>query len=138
MSMTDVRDALAQAFSDGNFFPAADVAWENVTFAPRTGNKPWAKFTFVPTQPYPESLGQHGLDRVDGFVQVDLNYPIGDGDKAAMDKFVALAAVFYCGARFTKNSQVVVIESCGRSQGREFSGFYRVSVTINFYAQVQR
>lgn len=138
MSLADARNALAQGFTDGNFFPPADVAWENVTFAPRTGDKPWAKFTFVPTQPFPDTLGQGGLDRVDGFVQIDLNYPIGDGDSAAMDMYVEIAARFKAGARFTSNGQTVVIVSCGRSQGREFSGFYRISVTINFYAQIQR
>ena len=104
MSMALARNALAQAFTDGGFFPAQDVAWENVTFSPRSGNKPWARFTFVPTQPFPASLGQGGLDQVDGFAQVDLNDPIGDGDAPAMAKFVAIAAVFKAGARFTSGA----------------------------------
>jgi hypothetical protein len=138
MSMRDVRTALAQALVDGAFFEAEDLAWENVAFEPRTGDKPWCKFTFVPTTPVPDTLGQDGLDMVDGFVQLDLNYPLGTGDDDVMQKYVALAALFKTGARFTSDSQVVVIKSCGRTPGREFNGFYRISATIVFYAQIQR
>ena len=138
MSMTDARTALAQAFVDGGFFPNEDVAWENVKFEPRVGNKPWARFTFMPTEPLVASLGQDGLDQENGFFQVDLNYPLGTGDAAAMSLYDDMRSVFKAGNRFTENGQVVVIQSCGRTPGREFGGYYRVTVTVYFYAMLQR
>lgn len=138
MSMLKVRAALAKAFVDGSYFPAADVAWENVAFTPRQGNKPWAQWFFLPNQPVVATLGEGGLDQVDGIVQVDLNYPTGNGDGDAMAKYAEIRDDFKAGTRLTYDGQGVKIRSCGRSQGRLVGGYYRVSVTITFFAQVSR
>lgn len=137
MSRASVRSALAQAFISGAFFSSTAIAWENVAFTPPNGS-PWARFFFVPSQPAVVTLGTNGADEITGFVQVDLNYPLGTGDGAAQAKYDAMCAVFKAGARFAHGGETVIIRSCGRSQGREIDNTYRVSVTIYFYSQVNR
>lgn len=138
MSMTDVRTALAKKLTALALVPATSVAWENIDFTPPKGNKPWLKFTFTPTDPVPATLGQGGTDRVSGFAQVDINVATGSGDTAAMALYQSLYDALKAGVRLTEGQQVVVIESTGRSNGRLVDGYYRVSATINFYADVNR
>jgi hypothetical protein len=136
MSLSNVRSALVSAFLSGGIFPAENIAFENIAFTP--GKEPWCQLSFVPAPPTVATLGAEGEDRFDGFLQLDLNYPLNSGDKAASDCVDAIRKLFTAGARFTYSGQEVVIASCGRSQGRTSSGFYRVSVTAQFYAHIQR
>lgn len=136
MSVSNVRSALMQAFKDGDFFAKENTSFENLKFTP--GANPWCKLTFVPAQPTVATLGAGGKDRLDGFLQIDLNYPLDTGEKALNDKFDALRNTFTAGARFTYSGQEVIVASCGRSQGRIIEGFFRVSVTVIFYAHINR
>lgn len=137
MSISTARSALVKAFVDGAFFAQEDTAYENMAFTPRAA-QPWCKVSFVPAQPVVSTLGSGGSDRLDGFIQFDLNYPLNCGTKQVDDKAEALRNTFTAGARFSYSGQEVIIASCGRSQGREVGGFYRVSVTVIFYAHVIR
>lgn len=137
MSFSNIRSALAQAFVNGAFFDADKIAWENVPFVP-PNDVAWCAFHFVPSQPDVATLGDAGRDEVTGFVQLDLNYPSGLGDKDAADKFDALRNVFTAGAKFSYNGVEAVIRSCGRSNGRIVNNCYRVPVTIAFYSQINR
>lgn len=137
MSMFNVRAALVQAFVDGNFFPANAIAFENKKFNPPAG-KPWAKLTFVPVQPVVATLGLEGRDRIQGFMQVDLNYLEDIGEAAILAKFEELRNTFTVGKRFAYDTDEVVIQSCGRSQGRIVNNYYRISVTVYFYSDIKR
>lgn len=137
MSLTKAQSALIKAFVDGAFFPAANVEQPNVLFNPPS-NAAWARLHFVPAQPTVATLGGGGTDRVDGFLQIDLNYPLNKGTKPSDDMFEALRLLFTAGARFTYSGQQVVVVSCGRSQGRTDNGFWKVPVTVVFYAHITR
>jgi hypothetical protein len=137
MSFSNIESALIKAFVDGNFFDAGKVAFENVTFDPPNA-EPWAKLTFMPTQPSVATLGDAGQDEVLGFLQIDLNYPKDSGTQAARLKFEAIRNVLKAGAKFSYGSEVVTIRSCGCSQGRIVNNYYRVSVTVNFYSHINR
>lgn len=137
MSIQKVRSAIAQAFVTGAFFPAPAVAWENVDFTP-PNDAPWASFFFVPSQPAVATCGPDGQDEVPGFAQIDLNYPLNGGTQDIESKFEDIRNVFTAGARFVYQGQEVVIRSCGRSQGRVVNSFYRVSITVAFYAHINR
>jgi hypothetical protein len=137
MSLSKVRSALVKAFTDGAFIATEKVAFENMAFeTPASGA--WASFHFIPNTPEVATLGAGGRDECRGFVQVDLNFPTGSGDKAAGDMADTIKNVFKAGARFAYSGQEVIIRSVGRSQGRVVNNFYRVSITINFYAQLIR
>jgi hypothetical protein len=138
MSIQNVRTALVKAFNLGAFFSADNVAWENLNFRPLQST-PWAQFNFVPNPLDGGSLGGNdGFDILTGFLQVDLNYPIGSGSGEAFEKAEAIRSAFKAGQSFVESSQYVTITNSGISPGRIFSGFYRVSVTINFSANIQR
>ena len=78
------------------------------------------------------------MDGNTGFLQIDLNYPINAGAGAIVSKADAVAQYFKAGTRLAYGGQQVQIQSCGRSQGRQVDGFYRVSMTINWTAYVPR
>lgn len=137
MSQTNVRAALVAAFRTGNFFADTKVAWENVPFTPPTG-EPWAAFYFVPSQPSVATLGPNGQDHLDGFVQIDLNFPTGKGEKDSFAKYEAIKNSFTAGSYLIYQGQVVTIKSCGRSPGRVVNNVYKVIVTIYFYAHINR
>lgn len=124
------------AFKDGGFFAKADTAFPNMAFTP--GANAWCKLAFLFADPVVATLGLHGADRFDGFFQIDLNYPLNTGDKAVKDKADALRNAFTAGVRFTYSGQEVIVTNCGRSQGRIIEGYYRVSVTVYFYAHINR
>ncbi len=139
MSVKAIRDAIASAFIAGAFFDADKINWENTAFNP-PASTPWAKFDFVPGQPFVYTLGSNGKDQVDGFAQIQLNYPLNAGSKPALDKATAICshASFKAGSKLTNSGQVVVIKTAGHNQGRVMTDYYRVDITINFYGHIQR
>jgi hypothetical protein len=138
MSEQKVKSALVQAFTSGNpFFPLAQIQFENVSFVPPT-DKPWAALWFIPNQRTVATLGSIGTDRVTGVFQIDLNYPLNNGDKDVSDKATAITSLLKVGYRAVYSGVEVVIASCGRSPGKVVGSFFRVSVTIAFYADINR
>ncbi len=137
MSLTQVNKALVKAFADGAFFDKAKVAQENITFDPPNAEA-WAKLFFFPGEGVVATLGAGGTDRYDGFLQVDLNYPVGNGTKAIGEKADAIINAFTAAKRFTDSGQEVICKTCGRSPGRTKDGTYTVSVSLYWYAYVIR
>lgn len=136
-SISNIRSALFKAFMDATFFAQSEVEFPNIKFVPPT-DKPWAKLSFVPIQPVVASLGAGGTDEQKGFLQIDLNYAQGSGEKEALAKFEAVRNLFTAGRRFAYSSQEVIVLSCGCAQGRIVDGFFRLSITVQFYAHVTR
>lgn len=137
MSIAKVRSALVQAWVDGAFFPQAQVAYENFPFEPPK-DKPWASVYFMPVQPIVATLGAGGKDEQRGFLQIDLNYPVGSGEKDVAAKADAIRDTFKAGYAFSYSGQEARVVSCGRSGGRVVDNYYKVSITIQFYAQIVR
>ena len=130
--------ALIAKYRSGAFFADALTAWENKTFTNPASTVAWAAVFIVPNQPTIESVGDGGMDGHTGFMQVDVNYPSNGGTGAAIAKADSVAQYFKAGTRIAYGGQQVQIQSCGRSQGRPVDGWYRVSLTINWTAYVQR
>jgi len=137
MSDSKINSALIQAFVAGAFFAQDKTQWENAAFTPPTA-EPWAAVYFVPSQPVVATLGQGGMDRHDGFFQIDINFPANTGTKQCSDKADSIQNAFTVGKGVSYSGQEVKIVSCGRSQGRIVNGFYRVSLTVVYYAHVTR
>ena len=137
MSFTDSRSALFSAFKDNDFFDETVISFENRKFVPPDVG-PWAALYFMPTQPVCATLGEGGTDRMDGILQVDLNYPTDAGEAEVNLMFENIRDVFKCGARFAYQNQEVIIKSCGRNTGRIVNNFYKVVVTIQFYTHIIR
>lgn len=137
MSIENVRAAIATAFSAGSFFASDKIGWENMDFRPPAGSA-WAAFHFVPTQPEVYTLGESGRDQMDGFVQIDLSFPLNAGPAAALQKADSIRQTFKAGSKFQSGGQTVVVRSCGHNQGRILENCYRIEVTIFFYAHITR
>lgn len=136
MSLDYVRAALEKQVVIG--LPSNhDIAWVNEEFTPPEADE-WARVSFVPSQPFVFTLGDEGNDQVDGFLQISLMFPQGLGTQVSYKRFDGLRDVFYAGAKYTFESQDVVIRSCGMSQGRNDDGWYRVDVTVFWYAFLSR
>lgn len=135
MSISTVQSALLT--SAATALGAIPTEHENVKFTPPTNAK-WAKVSFLPAIPAVETLGSAGLDRADGVLQIDLNYPLTTGNSAARADYEAIRAVFPAGSRHTNTGQVVTITQSGRSQGRIVDNYYRVSISIFWYALIPR
>ncbi len=135
MSLEKVQRALMSAISQ--HLDGIPTAYENNKFVTPNGSK-WAAVYFMPNQPSVETLGDNGLDFVDGIVQVDLNYAPGNGSAEAREDFEMMRYGFRAGNRLSYDGQAAIIVNCGRSQGRIVDGWYRVSITIGWYALIPR
>jgi hypothetical protein len=91
----------------------------------------------VPANPSQAELGPNGTDRYDGFFQIDLNYLPDTGTEAVATQYEAIRDSFHEQA-LTEGDQYVHIRSCGRSQGRIVDNYFRVTLTVFWYAFVNR
>jgi hypothetical protein len=120
------------------FFTAKQipVAWENTTFTAPAG--PWAAVFFVPVNERIETLGAGGENKLDGILQVDLNYPANSGEGDMRKRIDEVRACFVAGSTLVFESQPVRILSTSCSGGRQVDGFYRKSISVRWQAYISR
>ena len=135
MSLTNIRQALVESYVDGNF--GLPTAYPNTTFNP-TSDVAWAQLDIIPNQPSVAALGENGTDEHDGIMQIALNYPLNEGDGDVVAMADTIRTQYKAGFSKTANEQSVVVRSCGRSAGGEVDGWFRVVITINWYAHTAR
>ncbi len=138
--MNKIRKALIQEWKTLALLDLEDnkrVAHENVGFEPPdTGI--WAHVFFAPNRPDVATLGAIGLDESTGFLQIDLNAPVGSGVGELSEAADKIRCHFPAGRTFEYESQGVIISSSGRTNGRIVDSFYRISVTVAWYARIIR
>jgi len=130
-----IDSALIQAFESGGFGLAYTV--ENQSEDPPTGT-PYAQLFILPNQPTVSTMGDSGQDLITGLMQVNLNYPIGDGAGEAKQKATEIREVFKAGYRPTYDGQEVFITSSGRGIARNQDSWFQVIVNIIWEARVTR
>lgn len=133
---TGLRGALMQGVLDSPL--ALPCAFENSPFDKPTDQTPWASAFVLMNQPSVATLGQDGQDAHDGILQIDLNYPLMTGEAAVTAKADGLTDFFKAGKRLAHLGVELTVASCGRSRGREVDGWYRVSMTVTWFARVSR
>lgn len=85
------------------------------------------------------TLGAGGQDNHKGLLQVDVNVPMNQGSKEALEKADEIASYYTAGKRLsTGEVPRVVVVNTTISTGRETGQFYRVSVTMEYYARTKR
>lgn len=134
MSFNNISQTLLQAYVDGEF--GLPTAYPNRIFTPTSD--PWAKVSIIPNQPSAASLGEDGTDEHDGIMQIDLNYPLKNGNGQVLEKAEEIRALFKAGYSKTHNQQAITVRSCGYNSGSESEGYFRVIVTIQWYARTPR
>lgn len=131
-----LRKALMQGVKDSPL--ALPYAAENSPFDKPTGQSPWSAVHVFNNQPSVATLGAEGQDAHDGILQIDLNYPLNTGEAAVTAKADELTDFFKAGKRLAHSGVELTVASCGRSRGREVDGWYRVSMTVTWFARVSR
>ena len=135
MSLSLIKQALVQSYVDGSF--GLSTAYENRTFEPTKGT-PWASVMVERVDGSAVTLGDSGEDNHAGYMQIDLNYPTNEGDGDILAKLEALRAYYTPGTSFTSSGQSVIIRYCEPSGGRLVDGWYRISLTVYYYARIAR
>ncbi|URA07003.1 tail terminator protein [Xanthomonas phage Elanor] len=128
--------ALMQGVKDSPL--ALPYGVENAPFEKPADQSPWAKTFVLMNQPSVATLGSEGQDAHDGILQIDLNYPLNTGEAAVTAKADELTDFFKAGKRLAHSGVELTVTSCGRSRGREVEGWYRVSMTVAWFARVSR
>jgi len=143
MSDTNVRGALIQAASDflTTGTPAIDagaIAWENRVSDAVSNADLWSSVFYRPNTPEARTVGFNGIDEQTGFLQIDINSPVGEGE-SQVNAWEDKARSFFAGGnKFTLGNISVLVTSTGMSQGRSVDNHYRKSLTIAFRAQLKR
>lgn len=135
--MITVEKALIKAFSEMKLVDDEFIHYENEDFQ-HPGNKNWLKVTFVPNDPIVRELGDEGSDNVTGFLQVDLNAPMGEGRGELVELFQRIRRRFTAGTLLEYDCTQVTITSTARSSGRIVDDFYRITARISFYSRINR
>lgn len=137
MSVLDIRAALVSAQMD--LTPDVPIVYENLKpdFDPQEKDF-WVKFTFKQNVPQVDSLGNGGLDRITGFVQLSLYNKVGSGVGPSLKFLDSLRKFFVAGKTLTYNGQSVVIANCGISESGEDSTWFVTYVTIYWWSWLQR
>lgn len=86
----------------------------------------------------PVTLGDEGEDQHLGYLQIDINYPKDKGTKDVLEKADEFSSFFTSGKSLLYNQQEVKVLSCSLGAGRYVGGYYRISLTVNYYARTTR
>lgn len=134
MSALLVRAALETALAAMS--PPLATAWENVPYAPVQGT-PYQRATVLLAEPVNSEIGRQGLHMEQGFMQVDLAYPLNAGTHDAITRAELIRTTFYRGASFTASGVTVNIERTPEiAPGRVEADRFVIPVRIRFYAHI--
>lgn len=137
MSYANLSSALRQAYDNGGF--GLDTEYQNKkTDFDKKPSSPWARVTIGGADPEASTMGSAGDDEHLSFMQIDLFYPKNEGVFNVFAKADEISAVFKAGASFIYGDDAVTIRNCGRDTGANVDLWYRVIITINWYAHVSR
>lgn len=133
MSAVLIRSALEVALAAMS--PALATAYENAPYTPVSGT-PYQRVTVLLAEPAnPEINSYH---REQGFMQVDLSYPLNAGPAAAEARAELIRDTFYRGASFTASGVTTTVERTPEIMpGRVEDDRYVKPVRIRFYSHVR-
>jgi len=126
----DIRAALEVRLTGIADLP--EVAWENLTFSPTTGQS-FVKPRLVPTVREPAVRGLNPQQYYQGIFRVDCFVPEGLGPRAADDLADKIIDAFEATTDVTNGSTIVSIRYAEREQGMPDGAFFMVPVNIGWY-----
>ncbi|MGB1297283.1 MAG: phage tail terminator-like protein [Psychrobium sp.] len=130
-----MRDALIKEVVNQSL--PYEIKWPNATFeAPNA--EPWLRVNILTNQPSQISLGSNGLDRVTGFMQIDIFTPKQTGDTTAIDIADEITTALKSGDTLTSNGLELRVESVGGRQGQEDSVWYHYLLRVEFNTSYKR
>ena len=133
MSAVKERQALEVALAA--MTPAISTAYENMPFTPVPGT-PYQRVTVLLAQPANHEIGDGYMDQ--GFMQVDLKYPLNAGPAAAETRAELIRSTFYRGRSFTASGVTTTIERTPEIMpGRVEEDRFVKPVRIRFFSHVR-
>lgn len=133
MSALLVRQALEAALAAMS--PALATAGENANYSPVPGT-PYQQVYLLLAQPANDEFS--AVHREQGFLQVDLKYPLGKGTKDAITRAELIRTTFPRGASFTASGVTVNINRTPEIMpGRTEEDRFVVPVRIPFHAHIR-
>lgn len=132
MSALLIRAALETALAAMS--PSLATAYENAPYAPVVGT-PFQRVTLLLAQPANDEFSS--VYREEGFLQVDLNYPLNAGPKDAAARAELIRTIFPRGASFTASGVIVNIERTPEIMPAKVEADrFVIPVRIRFYAHI--
>lgn len=131
MAETQARKALIQGVINAN--ANIPIKWENAAFT-MPSNSAWAAVYILTMDDAANTLGQNGLNRIDGVMQISVFAPKGSGDLSAYINADKFRAIFKTGATLTADGQVVRISSASMRAGADEPNWYSQILNVEFYA----
>ena len=132
MSLAAIRAALETAL-DG-ISPAIQTAWENVDFEPTVGT-PYQSVHLLTATPDNREIGPGYTEQ--GFLHVNLFYPIGNGPADAQARAALIRAAFPFRSTFAAGSETVLINATPEvGPARIEDDRYLLPVRIRFEAHI--
>lgn len=113
------------------------VEWPNFTLQEKPDGL-WLAVHNIRGDSDPATIGINGEDNHPGIVQIDFNVPNGKGTKALLEELDLIAALYTSGTDFTYSGQTARVLATSASPGRVVDGYYRVSLSITYYARTTR
>ncbi len=135
-NVEDLEKALLTAVNSCGL--GMSIAQENAPFDKPTNGNPWAAVFILSNQPSVKTLGDGGEDEHDGILQIDLNYKLQSGRAATLTMVKTISQYFYAGRVLVYSDTSVFVSSCGKPRSREVEGWYRTTLTIEWYARIAR
>lgn len=133
MSLTNIDQAFVQTFIDGAF--GLPIAHENINYEPVAGTE-FVSLRLLPNDVTP--LSYKHSDETDGIFRIILNWPQGEGAIQAKNKADQILAAFKIGTKLEYSGQKVTVTTAYRELGETIDGWYRIILTIGYYAVVTR
>lgn len=117
------------------YTPALNIAWENVSFTPAT-NTTHVRVNFVPVESVATARFKTSLVLETGLYQIDVYGPQDQGTSTVDTLVEGLRAHFNRGRTLTdsSNNKVHIRNTPKITQGRREGGFYRVTITVDWFA----
>lgn len=133
MSLVAIRAALEVALNAMS--PTVAYAWENAPYVPVSGT-PYARVTLLAAEPANPEISRY--HREQGFMQVDLAYPLNAGPAAATTRAELIRSTFYRGASFTASGVTATVEKTPEIMpGRVEDDRFVIPVRIPFYSHIR-
>lgn len=133
MSALLVRKALEVALAA--MTPALATAWENAPYSPVNGT-PYQQVAVLLAEPVNSEMNSFHTEQ--GFLQVDLKYPLNGGPAAATARAELIRDTFFRGASFSASGVTVNIERTPEIMpGRVEADRYVIPVRVRFYSHIR-
>lgn len=112
---------------------ADNIIYVNKAYTPTEGTPFLQAFAFF-SEPTQASLGTSGLNRLDGYMQIDVNVPVNEGRTSVNPILAELRGIYKRGTTLTNADISVKCVTVWESSPFAGDGWYVVPIQVRWYA----